>query len=73
MDPKELPSGPTKPVDQQTKPLGQRLLEAGLISEDQLNLALREVKRLGIYHGEALVNLGFVTQEILTIYYLAHH
>ena len=65
---KELPSAPAKPVDQQTKPLGQRLLEAGLISEDQLNLALREIKRLGIYLGEALVNLGFVTQEILTLY-----
>jgi len=65
---KELPSAPGKPVDQQTKPLGQRLLEAGLISEDQLNLALREIKRLGIYLGEALVNLGFVTQEILTVY-----
>ncbi len=65
---KELPSAPAKPVDQQTKPLGQRLLEAGLISEDQLNLALREIKRLGIYLGEALVNLGFVTQEILTVY-----
>jgi len=65
---KELPSAPAKPVDQQTKPLGQRLLEAGLISEEQLNLALREIKRLGIYLGEALVNLGFVTQEILTVY-----
>ena len=65
---KELPSAPAKPVGQQTKPLGQRLLEAGLISEDQLNLALREIKRLGIYLGEALVNLGFVTQEILTVY-----
>ena len=65
---KELPSAPAKPVGQQTKPLGQRLLEAGLISEDQLNLALREIKRLGIYLGEALVNLGFVTQEILTLY-----
>ncbi len=65
---KELPSAPAQPVGQQTKPLGQRLLEAGLISEEQLNLGLREVKRLGIYLGEALVNLGFVTQEILTVY-----
>lgn len=65
---KELPSAPAKSVGQQTKPLGQRLLEAGLISEEQLNLALREIKRLGIYLGEALVNLGFVTQEILTVY-----
>ncbi len=65
---KELPSAPAKPVGQQTKPLGQRLLEAGLISEEQLNLALREIKRLGIYLGEALVNLGFVAPEILTVY-----
>ncbi|MBI4667065.1 MAG: Flp pilus assembly complex ATPase component TadA [Nitrospinae bacterium] len=48
-----------------TKPLGQRLLEAGLVSEAQLNLALREQKRMGIYLGDALERLGFVTQEII--------
>ena len=49
-----------------SKPLGQRLIEAGLISKAQLNLALREKDRAGVYLGEALVNLGFITDETLT-------
>ena len=52
----------------QTRPLGQRLLDAGLVTEDQLNLALREGKRLKVYLGEALVELGFVSQEVLAIF-----
>jgi len=52
----------------QTKPLGQRLLSGGLITEDQLNLALREGKRLKIYLGEALVELGFISKEVLAIF-----
>ncbi|MCP5145785.1 MAG: Flp pilus assembly complex ATPase component TadA [Gammaproteobacteria bacterium] len=48
------------------KPLGQRLLDAGVISQAQLNLALREKDRTGIYLGTALVNLGFITDDILT-------
>ncbi|MBF0170455.1 MAG: Flp pilus assembly complex ATPase component TadA [Nitrospinae bacterium] len=47
------------------KPLGQRLLEAGLISKAQLELALREQKRLGIYLGDALESLGFVSQDVI--------
>ncbi|MBI5815696.1 MAG: Flp pilus assembly complex ATPase component TadA [Nitrospinae bacterium] len=52
-------------VKKKKKPLGQRLLEAGLISEAQLNLALREQKRLGIYLGDALESLGFITQDVI--------
>lgn len=48
------------------KPLGQRLLDMGLISQDQLNLALREQKRLGVYLGEALESLGFLTQDVIS-------
>ncbi|MCP4265306.1 MAG: Flp pilus assembly complex ATPase component [Candidatus Brocadiaceae bacterium] len=50
----------------QKKPLGQRLLENGLISELQLNLALNESKSKGIYLGQALENLGILSQEIIT-------
>ncbi len=50
---------------QKTKPLGQRLLEAGFLSEDQLSLALREMERLGGHLGEILTNLGFITQDVL--------
>ncbi len=50
----------------QKKPLGQRLLENGLISEIQLNLALNESKSRGIYLGQALESLGILSQEIIT-------
>ncbi len=46
--------------------LGERLLRGGQITEAQLSLALREQKRLGGYLGEVLINLGFITPEILT-------
>jgi len=48
------------------KPLGERLIEAGVITESQLNLALREKKRSGGYLGSVLVKLGFITEEVLT-------
>jgi len=47
------------------KPLGQRLLEAGLINEAQLTLALNEHKRRGIYLGDALEELKILTQDII--------
>jgi len=50
----------------QKKPLGQRLLENGFISELQLNLALNESKSKGIYLGQALENLGILSQKIIT-------
>lgn len=50
---------------QKTKPLGQRLLESGFLTEDQLSLALREMERLGGRLGEILTNLGFITQDVL--------
>ncbi len=50
----------------QKKPLGQRLLENGFISDLQLNLALNESKSKGIYLGQALENLGILSQEIIT-------
>jgi len=43
--------------------LGERLIDSGLLTPDQLNLALREQKRTGERVGEILINLGFVTQE----------
>jgi type IV pilus assembly protein PilB len=48
------------------KLLGERLAEAGLVTPDQLDLALREQKRTGERIGEILVNLGFVTQELIS-------
>ncbi|MCP5007873.1 MAG: Flp pilus assembly complex ATPase component [Planctomycetes bacterium] len=48
------------------KPLGQRLLENGFISDLQLNLALNESKSKKIYLGQALENLGILSQDIIT-------
>jgi type IV pilus assembly protein PilB len=45
------------------KKLGERLIEAGLISGDQLKIALIEQRRSGKLLGEALVALGFVTED----------
>ncbi len=51
-----------KPV----KKLGEILLEQGLITSQQLELALKEQKRTGEMLGEILVNLGFITPEALS-------
>lgn len=67
----ETQAGQLTPVaGKKSKPLGQQLIEAGLISEMQLDLALREQKRQGGRHGsrlgEVLVSLGFITPQQLT-------
>jgi type IV pilus assembly protein PilB len=43
--------------------LGDRLLDAGLISRHQLELALKEQKRSGRLIGAVLHDLGFVTEQ----------
>ena len=43
-------------------PLGQTLLTKGIISQDQLNIALTEQKRFKSPLGKVLVTLGFVTE-----------
>jgi type IV pilus assembly protein PilB len=45
------------------KRLGDRLLEAGLLTPHQLELALREQKRTGKLIGAVLQQLGFVTEQ----------
>ena len=49
------------------KALGQRLIDAGLISRDQLETALAEQSRTGEQLGRILRNLGFVTEDKLWI------
>ena len=53
-------------ITSRQKPLGQRLLDAGLVSALQLDLALREQKRKGRMLGEVLIELGFVNADVLT-------
>lgn len=43
--------------------LGDVLVQAGAITEDQLNQALAKQKALKVPLGEALVDLGFITEE----------
>ncbi|MFW2331174.1 MAG: GspE/PulE family protein [Nitrospinota bacterium] len=54
-----------KPSKAKKLPLGARLVNEGLISSVQLELGLREQKRLGIYLGEALSSLGFISEEMI--------
>ena len=44
------------------RPLGEVLIQKGMISEDQLRIALTEQKKSRIPLGKLLVNLGFLTE-----------
>lgn len=48
--------------------LGDWLLDQGLVSQTQLDLALREQKRKGRLLGEVLVELGFVEEQVLAAF-----
>jgi type IV pilus assembly protein PilB len=61
-DLKELP----KPVEKKVKKrLGEQLIEQGLITEEQLAIALDENKQTGIPIGSVLVKLGYITLDQL--------
>ncbi len=45
--------------------LGDLLIEAGVITKEQRNKAIQEHKRLGKRLGEALVSLGFITEDVM--------
>ncbi|MBI4610588.1 MAG: Flp pilus assembly complex ATPase component TadA [Candidatus Rokubacteria bacterium] len=49
------------------KPLGAYLLQAGLISKEQLEMALREAKTSGELLGEVLIRLGFAAADDLSM------
>lgn len=46
--------------------IGERLVDQHIITEDQLAVALHEKQKSGRMIGEILVDLGFITSEILT-------
>jgi len=48
--------------------MGDKMVEMGLISEDQLNVALQEKKISGKMLGEILVELGFIDEDMLTAF-----
>lgn len=53
------------------KPLGERLVDEGFLSKEQLELALKEKSRNGGFLGEVLVRLNFISDEVLTNYLAA--
>jgi type II secretory ATPase GspE/PulE/Tfp pilus assembly ATPase PilB-like protein len=57
---------PNMPAAAPATRLGDWLLEEGYLNEAQLDLALREQRRGGKLLGEALLELGFVSQEVLS-------
>ncbi len=52
-------------VKKPPKKIGQILIEQGVITPQQLELALKEQKRTKEMLGEILVNLGFITRDAL--------
>jgi type IV pilus assembly protein PilB len=47
------------------RPLGETLIARGVLSEDQLRIALMEQKARGLPLGKVLVTLGFLTESTL--------
>ncbi len=50
-------------VMQSTQPLGEMLISKGVITSDQLQIAVKEQARTGKRLGEVLVSLGFCIEE----------
>ncbi len=51
--------------DEPSMPLGERLIAEGLITEDQLQVALKEQSRRDEPLGRILVNLGLISEGVL--------
>ena len=63
-----VPATPVRPTTTPNAPpvrLGDQLVALGLISSDQLRIALMEQKQTGKPLGEALMALGFATAEVM--------
>ena len=53
-------------MERRRKKLGEILISQGLITEEQLLIALKEHKRTGISIGTVLVKLGFISDDDLS-------
>ncbi|MEM7611185.1 MAG: GspE/PulE family protein [Pseudomonadota bacterium] len=53
-------------VNRSKMTLGSRLMAAGFLTQAQLDLALREQKRSGKLLGKVLIELGFVSAQVIT-------
>lgn len=61
----EKPQKPTEEYPSMPMRLGEQLIQAGVLTEDQLNVALKEKQRTGKMLGDQLVSLGFVNSGFL--------
>ncbi len=59
---------PTTSTTTRRLPLGASLLKDGWITQEQLDLAVREAKRNKVMLGQMLIGLGFITESILARY-----
>ena len=59
------PASASNTTDDNKKPLGKILLDDGVISETQLNDALKESKKMGSPLGSTLYTLGYISLEQL--------
>ncbi len=50
------------------KKLGEMLVEVGIISEEQLQESLEEQKKAGGRLGQILMNLGYITEEVMSAF-----
>lgn len=58
---------------QYRKRIGERLIEAGLITKEQLEIALEEQKKTGELIGAILYGLGFISQkDLFTVLSMSH-
>jgi type IV pilus assembly protein PilB len=48
--------------------IGDHLVQMGLITKDQLNVALQEKKITGKLLGQTMVDLGFIDEELLSLF-----
>lgn len=62
------PPDPAPEDSSKPQPLGQRLIEAGVLTKRQLDLALRHQKREGGRLGEVLAELGIVRSNVISSY-----
>src|SRR3990172_8932103 len=55
------------------KRIGEQLIEAGLITEEQLGIALNEQKKTGELIGSILFSRGFISQkDLFKVLFISH-
>ncbi len=64
--PEKIIMPPSDVASKSKQRIGDRLVEKGVITRDQLDVALHEKNKSGKMIGEILVDLGFISDELLT-------